>query len=274
MFTTHLGSHHLIERGSNLFPAYLRQEAAIGADPGLHPNLSLEAQRYLKRVDASVEDLFHFALSTLHDAEYRSSNADGLRLGWPRIPLPGWPEGTGETLPGRFATGAKRGRELAQLLDPEAAVPGVTTGGLRPEIATIAVPTTLDGHQMTGDDFAVTAGWGHFGAGSAVMPGPGRAVQRSFTAQERAALGDVAARLGGSTFDVWLNSRAYWRNVPAVVWRYRLGGYQVLKKWLSYREMQILGRPLRLDDIQSFAEFVRRITALLCQLSARGESVL
>ena len=24
--------------------------------------------------------------------------------------------------------------------------------------------------------------------------------------------------------------------MPAAVWQYKLGGYQVLKKWLSYRE--------------------------------------
>ena len=44
------------------------------------------------------------------------------------------------------------------------------------------------------------------------------------------------------TFDVYLNGEAFWRNVPAAVWNYRLGGYQVLKKWLSYREHAILGR--------------------------------
>ena len=36
---------------------------------------------------------------------------------------------------------------------------------------------------------------------------------------------------------------AFWRNIPATVWTYNLGGYQVLKKWLSYREHDVsLGR--------------------------------
>ena len=276
-FTRHLGSHHLIERGSNLFPAYLRQGAAGGAvgvllasdgaapagGDGLFPNLSAEAARYLGRIGASVEDLFHFALATLHDAEYRDANADGLRLGWPRIPLPGWPEGAGGAVVGRFAAVAERGRELARLLDPETPVPGVTTGDLRPEIAVIAVPTTVDGRQMAGDDFALTAGWGHFGAGQAVMPGQGRAVERSYTAEERAALGEAASPLGESTFDIYLNSRAYWRNVPAAVWQYGLGGYQVLKKWLSYRERPILGRNLAANEVQSFVGNARRLTATL-----------
>jgi predicted helicase len=149
VLTTHLGSHHLIERGSNLFPAQLRQEAALGADAGLHGNLSVAAQRYLKHIGADVEDLFHFVLATLHDARYRAANADGLRLGWPRIPLPGWSESAGEARAEQFHATLAQGRELARLLDPDRPVPGVTAGQLRPEIAPIAVPTTIDGQQMT-----------------------------------------------------------------------------------------------------------------------------
>ena len=44
------------------------------------------------------------------------------------------------------------------------------------------------------------------------------------------------------------NDTAYWRNVPASVWTYKLGGYQVLKKWLSYREQKVLGRPLNPEN--------------------------
>jgi hypothetical protein len=31
-------------------------------------------------------------------------------------------------------------------------------------------------------------------------------------------------------------------NVPPRVWDYTLGGYQVIKKWLNYREQSVLGR--------------------------------
>ena len=44
-------------------------------------------------------------------------------------------------------------------------------------------------------------------------------------------------------------NHAYWKNVPARVWKYTLGGYQVLKKWLSYREKAILGRGLSIDEV-------------------------
>ena len=41
-----------------------------------------------------------------------------------------------------------------------------------------------------------------------------------------------------------MNDTTRWKDVPVDVWNYTLGGYQVLKKWLSYREKQVLGRAL------------------------------
>ena len=69
--------------------------------------------------------------------------------------------------------------------------------------------------------------------------------------------------LGETSFDVHMNDNAFWRNVPAHVWRYKLGGYQVLKKWLSYRERGILGRSLSLEEVQHFADMARRIARIL-----------
>ena len=163
-----------------------------------------------------------------------------------------------------LARSAARGRQLAALLDPDTPVSGVTTGALRPEIVAIAVPATTDGRNMTGDDFALTAVWGHVGAGGAVMPGQGRVIERAFTADERAALNSDLPALGETTFDVYLNERAFWCNVPAAVWSYKLGGYQVLKKWLSYRERGILERPLRPEEVRRFTDTARRIAAVQC----------
>ena len=81
--------------------------------------------------------------------------------------------------------------ELAALLDSDTSVPGVTQAPLRPEIATIAVPATTSGRNMVGDDFALTAGWGHHGQGDAVMPGQGRVVEHAFTPEEFAAMDDT-----------------------------------------------------------------------------------
>ena len=117
---------------------------------------------------------------------------------------------------------------------------------------------------MADDDFALTAGWGHYGSGDAVMPGQGRIVERAYTPDERAAMGDgLLSALGETTFDVYLNGNAFWRNVPAAVWRYKLGGYQVLKKWLSYRERAILDRALKPEEVQHFTDTARRIAVIL-----------
>ena len=264
-FTKIMGSGHLIERGASMFPAYLREEGDLGngGQAGHRPNLAPTAHRYLKHLSATVEDLFYHVLATLHDPTYRQANAGALKMEWPRIPLPGWPDGEIDGAAETLATSAARGRELARLLDPDAPVPGVTQGTLRPAIAALAVPATTDDRNMTGDDFALTAGWGHYGTGDAVMPGQGRIVEREYTEDERAALGEAIPALGEQTLDVYLNDRAFWRNVPAAIWDYKLGGYQVLKKWLSYRESGVLERVLTPEEVLYFAEMTRRVGGIV-----------
>ena len=262
---TEMGCYDLMDRNVSCFPLWLREEgmALDGGGEQRRPNLSDAAQQYLDRLGLGVEDLFHHVLAVLHDPSYREANAGALRMEWPRIPLPGWPDGDAPGAAEEVAASASRGRELAAMLDSETPVPGVTTGALRPEMAAIAVPSTTDGGNMAGDDFSVTASWGHFGQGEAVMPGQGRVVERSYTAEERAALGESAHVLGNTTLDIHLNDRAYWRNVPSSVWSYKLGGYQVLKKWLSYRERGVLNRPLLPEEVQHFTDTARRIAGIL-----------
>ena len=43
--------------------------------------------------------------------------------------------------------------------------------------------------------------------------------------------------------DVYINDKVYWSSVPLDVWTMTIGGYPVIKKWLSYREHRVLGRP-------------------------------
>lgn len=257
---------------STYFPAWLRDEGLgfDGTGERPRPNLSDTAHRYLKKLGLGVEDLFHHILAVLHDPTYRRANAGALRMEWPRIPLPGWPVSDNTAaVTGKLAASVARGRKLAALLDAETPVVGVTTGTLRTEIAAIAVPSTTDGQHMAGDDFAVTAGWGHFGSHEAVMPGRGRISERPYTALENAALGDVGEAVGDATFDVYLNDGAYWSNIPTAVWNYRLGGHQVLKKWLSYREHKVLGRPLSPREVQHLTDTARRIAAILIEVTDR-----
>ena len=262
-FTAYIASLHLNEWSASMFPAWLREEGLAAAGGAQRrPNLSEQAEDYLSRLGLGVEDLFHHVFATLHDPAYRTANAGALRMEWPRISLPGWSDGVASGAADALAESAARGRQLAALLDSDTPVAGVTTSALRPELATISVPMTTKGGNMADDDFAVSAGWGHFGTGEAVMPGQGRIVERHYTDDERTALANAIPTLGETTFDVYLNERAYWRNVPDAVWNYQLGGYQVLKKWLSYRESKILDRPLRTEEVQHFTDTARRIGAV------------
>ena len=232
MFTTRMGSYHLIERGSQWVPLYLRDDQFGELVDGVKrtPNLSEPAQRYIESMDATPSDLFHHALATMHDPAYREANAGGLRMGWPRIPLP--------RDRAALIASAERGRTLARLLDTESDAADLLDDS-------IAVPTKPDGKQMQDADFELTAGWGHHGQNKAVMPGQGKLTTH------------------GDTVDIWLNDAVYWANIPTEVWQYRLGGYQVLKKWLSYREHKVLGRRLEVDEVSWFSEVARRIAAIL-----------
>ena len=265
-----IGDLNQMNNGVYCIPALLREEG-LGINEGelkSRPNLSIAAQTYLDVLGKSETDLFYHVLAILHTPAYQEANAGALRAEGPRIPLPGWPEGEVPGAAVELAASAERGRELAQLLDSDTPVPGVTKGALRPEVAAIAVPATAGGHNMSGEDFSVTAGWGHFGTGDAVMPGQGRVEERPFTATESASLGDLIGILGETTFDIYLNDHAYWRNVPAAVWSYKLGGYQVLKKWLSYRERKIVDRALLPEEVQHFTDTARRIAAILVATNA------
>ena len=99
--------------------------------------------------------------------------------------------------------------------------------------------------------------------------------ERDYAPAERAALDQesmmlgmsstaVLTLLGDRTLDVHLSADVMWMNVPTNVWGYTLGGYQVIKKWLSYREEgNTWGRALKADEVAFVSEIIRRIAAIL-----------
>jgi hypothetical protein len=234
---------------------------------------------FLKRLGRKPEDLFYHALGALNSPKYRAENGGALRHDWPRIPLPY----SSSTL----AASADLGRQLASLFDTESPLKGVTEGGIRAELKSIAPITRVAGGNLKDGELAVTAAWGHAGKGGVTMPGRGKLLERDYSPAERKAILDGARvlglpekdaleHLGENTCDVYLNDNAYWSNVPAKVWEYTIGGYQVIKKWLSYREQPLLGRPLTKDEVRYVQEMARRIAAILLlepALNANYESV-
>lgn len=64
--------------------------------------------------------------------------------------------------------------------------------------------------------------------------------------------------------DFFRNPEVYLSNVPEAVWRYELGGYPVIKKWLGYRhDGRAAGRPLTLPEARHLCSMVQRLAALL-----------
>ena len=261
-----LGCLDLLDRGASIFPFFLAAEiqpnvvtSVVRETPDMFaehagggssepvPNLTPFARDYLTGLGASPEDLFFHIVAILHSPAYRTENAGALRQDWPRVPLP--------TDAKTLRAGAALGRQVAALLDPETDVRGVTSTPIRKELQGLGeltapkVPNpTNPKHSNYAIDLALTARWGYAGQGGVVMPGPG----------------DVRSGTRGEGFvDVHLNATTRWKDVPEPVWGYTLGGYQVLKNWLSYREAALLGRPLTADEALDFTKHVRRLAALL-----------
>ncbi|MDP3065093.1 MAG: type ISP restriction/modification enzyme [Chloroflexota bacterium] len=247
-----------------------------GREPGqaATANLSPTAREYLASLGVTDSDsdartaslLWMHALAIGYSSAYLEENRDGLRQDWPRIPLPR----TRET----SAASAALGQQVAALLDTERDVPAVTSGSVRPELRVIGSVAREGGSQLQPGDLALTVGWGHHGQSDVVMPGKGKVVERDYTPEEREAIrqgaealglseNEAFARLGERTCDVYLNGVAYWRNVPSAVWKFVIGGYQVIKKWLSYREREVLGRPLTVEEVREVTEIARRIAGIL-----------
>jgi hypothetical protein len=215
------------------------------------------------------DDLFFHALTTMHTPRYQFENSGALLGDWPRIPLPATVV--------LLTHSATLGRRLADLLDPESEIQLQAEWSF---LALLHIPPEFTSETPEENDrrnaarFALTAGWGGAGQGATVMPRRGDARQREWTEAELSRLTTLAAAqsltlenavglLGQRCVDIYLNSDVYWAAVPVNVWEYTLGGYVVLKKWLSYREEPLLGRPLHEDEARYFAQVVRRISAIL-----------
>jgi hypothetical protein len=276
--TSRLGSLHLIERGANLFPLKLISNAQGNllstdeASMGARSNISSSATSYLSAISSNDEDLFYHIVAILYAPSYATENMGALRQDWPRIPLP--------TTREALLRSAELGKKIASLLDTETAVKGITGGTIHDPFKSIGSISHVDGKPLQPDeDLRVTANWGYRNQAGATMPGKGKVIEREYATDERKAIADGAERfhvsaeealthLGERTSDVYLNDVAYWKNIPARVWDYTIGGYQVMKKWLSYRELELLGRPLTPEEAREVMNIARRVAAIVLMETA------
>lgn len=255
--TSVLGDHHLVESNVSIFPARVRQDSQ-----NIEPNVARSVKTLLTERTLTSDQLFDHVLATLNAPIYETQYMDALRVDWPRIPFPKSKD--------VFARSAALGAKLGNLLDVEVEIDGVRKGPLAAGLSAIALPF--------GDDFEVTSGWGSIqrkeNGSRLVMPGAGVVMERDWSDAELEALRQIGERhdldltplldlVGHRAVDVQVNPMAGWRGVPSGVWNYTAGGYQALKKWLSYREKEVLGRSLRGEEMLHFAQTARRITEML-----------
>jgi Type ISP C-terminal specificity domain len=259
-WTTCLADDYVLHKHAFLVPVADNLSGAV------RPNLSESAIAYLGDLGLpptaeNAEALLHHALATLYCRTYLTENEGGLRQGWPHIPLPKAAE--------VLQASADLGAQLAALLNPDVPVQGVSTGKLSPEFASIAVPSTEAGAQRDWN----LSGWGNRTNAGVTMPGRGRVRARAYSAVE-AATEACADLLGNNPLDIGINQVSFWRGVPEAVWECRIGGYQVLKKWLSYRDHSITDRPLTPEEVAHFQQSARRIAAILLLGPALDSSYL
>lgn len=279
LFTRCLSDDHTLTPDAVAIPLHLRSGPQLaagerqgslfeGTDTAPKANLSKFARDYLASFglpdpDRDVETaalLWMHALAVGFSPAWLKENAEGIRRDWPRIPLPSTKEA--------LLASAELGKQVATLLDTETPVPGLTSGKIRPELKQIAVIRRVGKGNLNPDDgdLDLTAGWGRHGKEGIVMPGRGRLVERDATEAE------FVEELGRPTCDVSLNGVAYWQNIPLSVWEFTLGGYQVIKKWLSYREKPILGRSLTVAEVQEVTDTARRLAAVVLLRSRLDEN--
>ncbi len=246
-------------------------------------NLSPNARQYLADLQFPNPDedgetaslIWYHALAIGYSPLYLTENADGIRQDFPRIPLPNSKE--------LLLNSAELGQQLSQLLDTEN--PNLVNQSLT-KLKQIAVISHVNNQQLNPDagDLSVNVGWGHSGKQGVTMPGKGKLIERAFSEpeltyfQQNLQLNSehIHQLLGDITYDIYLNEIAYWKNIPQRVWDYTIGGYQVIKKWLSYREMSLLGRPLTLAEVREVQDMARRITAIRLlepELNANYETI-
>lgn len=251
-FTSNIADNDFLRGHAYCFPLQLKKSGhsendLFASDPVTTANLSPFARNYLQSLgflnpDDSPDLLWYHALAIGFSPAYLTENADGIRQDWPRIPLP--------ATHAALLDSAALGRMVAAVLDTEAQVPGVTCGKIRDDLKTVGLCQRVDGTQINPEagDLDVTAGWGHAGKEGVTMPGRGRA---------------EASTDAADCVDIYLNAEVCWKNIPQPAWEMTIGGYQVLKKWLSYREKALLGRSLTLGEARAFTETARRLTALV-----------
>lgn len=262
LLATSLFDLHLHDRGSVGFPAEVRpaetgRSTLFDMDDVAAPSANLNEHLWHavsrewslgggldgEEARGFVRRLFRVCLAICHAPQYEEEHRESLAQDWAHVPVP--------RNVGLFEQLAEAGGLIATLLNPLLDPRAALKATLGEYARRLAVLDSVDGAAVREDDLVISVT--HFGAAR----GGWRC--REFTEAEA-----PPHYLGHATGDLHLNDRVFFRNVPEGVWRYELGGYPVLKKWLGYRDARRRNnRPLTLPEKDHFRGMVQRIAALL-----------
>jgi hypothetical protein len=263
MLTGCLFDLHLHDRGSVGFPVHVKPDdtprdlfsdaapswakpqanVAPSAWETLKTDWGLSGDLHGEDAKSLVRDLFHLTLAIAHAPQYQLDHQDALAHDWLHVPIPKDRR--------TFQNIADVGEKVATLLDPLREVTTLLEDILGPRQRALATPSATEGRIILDTDLVVTVSY--FGAAKGGWQG------RAFGGDE---VSDSA--WGEQTGDLYLNEAVYLANVPDRVWRYELGGYPVIKKWLGYRDSKRRGgRPLTHEELDQLRSIVHRIAALL-----------
>ncbi len=257
--TNRLPLSKLTQAGCKVFPMLIGTKMVGGQAAG-SPNIREELLRAVleRRGDdpndaeqqlAVARDVFYHSVAVLQAPAYRRQFQGQLAAAGARVPVPVDRD--------MLEASANIGRRVATLFDRDAPVKGVNSGERDPHLEGIATLQKGGGEEVGTDDLALTYG----------TASEGGRWQRDESADRHEAL-------GSDSYMVLLNDRCAFKGIPAAVESFSVGQYPVLRKWLSYRRVDKLGRPLTLSEARTFIQVARRIGALLLMREALDENFL
>jgi hypothetical protein len=253
---------HLHDRGSVSLPVEITVgQSMVGtlfADEGgqhRQANLDPEVWSALKKAFALKGDLSgkdalsvsrrvaRACLALCHAPQYQSEHKESLAQDWAHVPIP-------KSRP-LFDELASAGDALAVLLNPAVSPTKALKAVLGDDAKSLAVPGKVGGGNVGEGDLLVE--FSFFGG-----------AQGGWRTRSSAKAEPMHAEWGENTGDLFINDEVMFRHVPERVWRYELGGYPVIKKWLGYRDRgRRPGIPLSVQESSHLRGMVQRLAAVL-----------
>lgn len=257
IFSTNLVNLHVHERGSVAFPretvttdllAQRDANIAESAWQALRDHFGLAGDRADQDARGLVGRLFRLGFAVLYAPAYQAEHKSALASDWAHLPIP--------KNPVLLERAVSLGDQVARLLDASSDARETFEAVLGQERAKLLGQLRRkDGQPLNEDDLTITVTyWGG---------GKGKWLSRPFSDDELPGSGWETA-WGEETGDLYLNAEAHFSHVPEAVWRYQLGGYPVLKKWLGYRQAdRRQGAAMSDDERRWLRQMIQRLAALL-----------